>query len=282
MNVKRLTALSLLLSTSAVGMMTAAHADTSPSDSEPLLAPDILAGSIDDTSSAQPRKELTEEELIIVDPMETINRATFSFNDRVDRWVLTPLAKGYQTATPDIVEVGVGNFLDNLGEPLTMISDLLQGKYAQAGSDFMRFFVNSTVGIFGFIDVGSRIGLEKRSEDFGQAVGYWGVPSGPYVVLPFLGPSTFRDAFFMIPQIPVPGLNQIAPLEAEIGAYALKGIHTRASLFKTEELISGDRYTFIRDAYLQNREFKVKDGNIESSEDEFFEDGGVDDLLFEE
>ncbi|HHJ19914.1 MAG TPA: VacJ family lipoprotein, partial [Gammaproteobacteria bacterium] len=127
------------------------------------------------------------------DPWEGYNRAIFKFNDKLDQIVLKPVAKGYQKVTPDIVETGVSNFFSNLFDVGVSLNNLLQGKPRRAGSDLMRFVMNSTFGIAGLFDVASSAGLEKHNEDFGQTLATWGVPSGPYFMLPFLGPSTIRD-----------------------------------------------------------------------------------------
>ncbi|MCG8671642.1 MAG: VacJ family lipoprotein [Pseudomonadales bacterium] len=217
------------------------------------------------------------------DPLESINRITFEFNDFLDRYFLKPVAKGYRKVTPDFMEEGIGNFFDNLAEPLNIVSGLAQGKVSDAGSDSLRLLVNSTVGLFGFIDIGSRIGLEKHNEDFGQALGKWGVPSGPYLVLPIFGPSTVRDAFTRIPDSYLSPKREIDHTRTRIEVYALDVIDTRAGLLETEKLLAGDKYSFIRDAFLQNREFRVTDGGINDDEEFFEDDFDVDDeSLFED
>lgn len=127
------------------------------------------------------------------DPFESYNRAMFSFNDNVDQYVLKPVAKGYQYIAPTPVQKGVSNFFSNLDDVLVLVNDLFQFKFGQAASDTGRILINSTLGLLGLIDWASDLGLDKNNEDFGQTLGYWGVPSGPYFVLPFLGPSTIRD-----------------------------------------------------------------------------------------
>ncbi|MEM7293776.1 MAG: VacJ family lipoprotein, partial [Pseudomonadota bacterium] len=128
-----------------------------------------------------------------VDPWESWNRSVYSFNEGLDRLILKPVAQTYREYTPQFIQTGIGNFLSNLGDILVIINDLLQLKFEQAGQDMSRFLLNSTVGLFGFFDVASPIGLPKHDEDFGQTLGYWGVDSGPYLVLPFFGPSTLRE-----------------------------------------------------------------------------------------
>lgn len=224
---------------------------------------------------------LSLAETQIYDPWEGFNRTMFRFNDTLDRNLLKPVAKGYKKVTPKPVRSGVNNFFSNLNEIPTITNGLLQGKFGQAGMDTARFLINTTVGLFGFIDVGSRIGLPKHDEDFGQTLGYWGVASGPYLVLPFFGPKTLRDAGGDIPDNYLDNLADIefADQEAQYGALGLKLIDMRAQLLSAEGVISGDRYTFIRDAYLQRREFLINDGKMR---DPFLEDDLDDELLFEE
>ncbi|MBA56258.1 MAG: hypothetical protein CMK89_17545 [Pseudomonadales bacterium] len=209
------------------------------------------------------------------DPWEGFNRAMFGFNDTLDFYVLKPVAKGYDKAMPDPLQDGVSNFFNNIGEIRTIFNGLLQFKFKQAGLDTTRFLVNTTVGVFGFIDIGSRIGLEQHDEDFGQTLGYWGVGSGPYVVLPLLGPNTVRDSIGLIPD------DYISPYQAvdhDLTRYSIRALQVvdlRAGLLEAESLIAGDRYSFFRDAYLQRRDFLVNDGQMA---DDFLED----DDLFED
>lgn len=209
------------------------------------------------------------------DPWEGFNRAIFTFNDTLDRYLLKPVAIAYDTL-PSPVQSGVSNFFSNMGEIGTITNDLLQAKFAQAGQDSTRFLVNSTVGFVGLMDIGSRIGLESHDEDFGQTLGYWGMATGPYLMLPFLGPSTVRDAGGR-----VAGYYLYSPYEeidnhrVRYGLFALDVIDTRASLLEVEKLVAGDRYTFFREAYLQRRDYLVRDG---ATDEDFLED----DELFDE
>ena len=214
------------------------------------------------------------------DPLEPVNRITFTFNDYVDRYFLKPVAKGYRKVTPDFAEEGISNFFDNLGEPWNIVNNLLQGKPKDAGSDSLRLLVNTTVGLFGFIDIGSRIGLEEHDEDLGQTLGVWGVGSGPYLVLPLLGPSTVRDGIARVPQSMLSPREEIDHDRTRYETLALDIVSIRASLLERERIIAGDRYSFIRDAYLQNREFKVNDG--QQSGDPFADDDFDDEFLFDE
>ena len=199
------------------------------------------------------------------DPWESANRAIFSFNDTVDRFTLKPAAKLYDRAVPEPISNSVSNVFSNLGEPRNLVNNVLQGKFHDAGIDLSRFMFNTTVGVVGIFDVATRMGLERNDEDFGQTLGAWGVPSGPYVVLPLLGPSTVRDGSSRIPEsyAGYGYTEQVDHVPTRNTAIGTDLIDTRASLLSREELIRGDRYRFVRNAFLQNREFQVKDGDVE-------------------
>lgn len=204
------------------------------------------------------------------DPLEPLNRKIFAFNDVADRYVLTPVAKSYQWVTPDPVEKGVSNVFSNLLEVTTIANDILQLKGIKAIEDTGRFFINSTVGVLGIFDVASHMGLLKNKEDLGQTLGYWGVGSGPYVVVPLLGSYTFRSGLGAFGDVNTDLLNYVDHIPTRNQSWALRTVDTRKSLFAAEKLITGDRYTFIRDAYLQRRESLVLDGAIQ--EDSFGEE----------
>ena len=214
-----------------------------------------------------------------IDPWESMNRKTYAFNNFLDHYLLKPVAKGYRYVTPDFLEAGFGNFFDNVTEVLTVVNDLAQGKFAQGGQDTLRFVVNSTVGIGGFIDIGSRIGLEKHDEDFGQTLAYWGVPDGPFLMLPFLGPKLMRDTFTILPDSELSVLNVIEHNPTRFGLTAFGLVELRASLLDVEKLSVGDKYTFTRDAYVQRRQFLIRDGRqtdeelFDDFDDDFDEDG---------
>ncbi|MEH6566965.1 MAG: VacJ family lipoprotein [Halopseudomonas sp.] len=198
------------------------------------------------------------------DPWEKLNRFTFSVNDTIDRYTLKPVAKVYDWATPQFVNDGVSNFFDNLGEPMNFVNNTLQGKFRDAGVDMSRFLFNSLLGGLGTVDVATRMGLQRNDEDLGQTLGAWGVESGPYLVMPFFGPSTLRDFSSKFPEnfLNYTYTGYINDIRVRNSWFALELVNFRASLFERERLIRGDRYTFIRNAYLQNREYKVKDGNV--------------------
>ena len=212
------------------------------------------------------------------DPWEGVNRKVYLFNDMVDRTALIPITRGYQAVAPDFVETGVSNFFANLGDIRVGMNNLLQFKFAEAGSDMGRVLVNSTVGFLGWVDVASQLGMTKHDEDFGQTLGRWGVGTGPYLVLPFFGPSNLRDGPGLLVDVTL-WMNSFPDLAAseESALISLNVISKRGQYLaleeRTEEL-SHERYVFIRDAYLDNREFLVSDGKF-SLDDELYE--GLDD-----
>ena len=197
------------------------------------------------------------------DPWEVYNRSMYDFNDAVDRGVLKPVARVYLEGMPDFVQEGVGNFFGNLQDIGTGLNNLLQGKFADGTKDLGRFAVNSVVGIGGLWDVATPMGLEKHDEDFGQTLGWWGVPPGPYFVIPLLGPSTLRDAPARWVD-PSYGYNrQISDIAVRNSLYGLDVVQTRAGLFKAERVLDEaalDKYSFTRDAWLQRRRSHVFDG----------------------
>ena len=205
------------------------------------------------------------------DPWQGFNRSVYSFNNALDQSILLPAAKGYRAVTPDFAEQGVHNFFSNLGEVGVAFNNTLQFKFLDAASDVGRLVVNSTIGLLGLFDVASRMGLEKHDEDFGQTLGYWGMGPGPYVMLPFLGPANLRDGPGKVVDglIYPPNWADIKSSE-RIGLFALDLVNTRAELMLLEEKageLSRDRYVFIRDAYLDRREFLVNDGQLSVDED---------------
>ena len=200
------------------------------------------------------------------DPFEGFNRAVFAFNEQADRFILKPVARGYRFVTPDPVERGVVRVFDNLGEIVTVANDLLQGKFGQAANDSGRFVINTTLGVGGLFDVAANMGLEKNEkEDFGQTLGAWGVSSGPYIVLPFLGPSTLRDAPSRVVDNYANPINEIDHVPTRNSVYGVRTVSDRATLLEAEKLIRGDKYTFMRDVFLQRREYLVRDGELEDS-----------------
>lgn len=209
-------------------------------------------------------KPAAEEAYNANDPLEPVNRAVYIFNDKLDRYVLKPVAKGYRAVLPGSVRKGVSNFFGNLREPAVVVDSALQGKFKDAASDLGRFVTNTTLGIFGIFDVATHFGLEKHNEDLGQTFGVWGVSEGPYLVLPFFGPSNVRDAIGLY------GDQQMYPpthMEEQSTAwklYALEAIDTRARLLEAgdilEQAAGQDPYVFVREAYRQRRRSLISDG----------------------
>ena len=206
--------------------------------------------------------------------LEGYNRFMHSVNSKLDRWIFKPVAKGYKAVTPDVVEKGVSNFFSNLGEVVNIPNDLLQGKFKQAANDSGRLLINSTIGLGGLFEVAGPMGLEKSDgEDLGQTLAAWGVPSGPYIVLPLLGPSSLRDGFtFGIESMTLSPNTHIDNISLRNSLRGLELVDTRADLLAAEELISGDSYTFLKDAYLQRREFLINDGEVEDDFGTFEDD----------
>ncbi len=206
------------------------------------------------------------------DPFEGINRAVFVFNDNVDRWALAPVARTYKFIMPGFAERGVSNFFANLYDLNGALNAVLQGRFKSAAQNSGRFVVNSTVGMFGFVDVASEMGIAPYRTDFGHTLATWGVARGPYLMVPFLGPRTVRSAAGT-------AFDTVASLQWQINdnttrnwLFAVEIIDNRAALTVAEDLITGDRYIFIRDAYLQQREYFVKGGVVEDSFSDFDEE----------
>lgn len=204
------------------------------------------------------------------DPLQGYNRLMFSVNDTLDKYALKPVAQGYKFVVPDFAEQGVSNFFDNLGEIGNFVNNALQGKFADAGNDLGRFAINSTIGLFGLLDVASEFGMPEHDEDFGQTLGVWGVGSGPYVVLPLLGPSTVRDTVGLVGDYATDPVTYVDDQGDKNALIITRVIDTRSRLLASEQLISGDKYSFIRDAYLQRREFLIKDGAVTEFDDRDF------------
>lgn len=197
------------------------------------------------------------------DPWENFNRAIFTFNDTLDTYALKPVAQGYQAVTPEFLEDGIHNVFANIGDVGNLGNDLLQGKLHHAGIDTSRLIFNTTVGVLGFFDVANRMGLTRNDEDFGQTLGAWGLQSGPYLVLPLMGPSTVRDAASKLPDSLLDPYRYMGHVPTRNVTRGVELIDMRASLLSAEKMIGGDKYLFLRNAYLQNREFRVKDGQVE-------------------
>ncbi|OQW94259.1 MAG: ABC transporter [Beggiatoa sp. IS2] len=203
------------------------------------------------------------------DPLEKFNRHIFTFNEKVDKVILKPVAQTYQAVVPKPVDEGVTNFFSNINDVVVVTNDVFQFKFKQAATDTTRLLLNSTLGIFGVFDIASKVGLPKHEEDFGQTLGYWGLESGPYLMLPFFGPSSLRDLAGRGVDILADPRVYYAD-EAKLRNFfmttdVVKIIDMRADYLDMEQVLDTaalDRYTYIRDAYLQRRKYLVYDGNL--------------------
>jgi|TARA_B110000305_G_scaffold240094_1_gene309750 phospholipid-binding lipoprotein MlaA len=204
------------------------------------------------------------------DPWESSNRSVHEFNDTLDRWFLKPTAKAYNFVTPNFLQTGISNVFSNIGSIGSAVNNLLQGKLLGFSSELSRVVINSTIGIYGVFDVASSLGINAKSEDMGQTLGYWGVGSGPYMVVPFYGPTTVRDFSSIVPEIYItPSIPD--DYSARLAAASLNVVNIRSSLLSVSDLSGNDQYSFYRDAYLQRREYVISDGKLDESlfEDEF-------------
>lgn len=207
------------------------------------------------------------------DPLEPMNRKIYKFNDTVDKAVLKPVAKGYQAVVPLPLRVVVGNFFSNLDDVVVVVNDVFQLKGRQAFSDAGRVFINSTLGFAGLVDVAGPSGYPKHNEDFGQTMGYWGLEAGPYLVIPFMGPSTLRDSLGTIADAQFYPLYRTTVVARKNSLVVLHAVDRRADLLESGNLLTEaalDPYLFMREAYLQHRTSLIYDGNppMENDDDE--------------
>ena len=203
------------------------------------------------------------------DPWERMNRSFYKFNDTLDRHIVKPVAKGY-THLPQPMQTGVHNFFDNLNYPVTIVNDLLQGQVVPFFSDIGRFVFNSTVGIGGLFDPATAAGMQKNYRDFGQTLGKWGVPKGPYVVVPVFGPYTVRDGIGASTVDYFANPSNYTKFWVSTSLWLVRGVDRRARLLPLDATIQSayDPYAFIRNAYLQNRDFMVTGGQSQSEEEQ--------------
>ncbi len=207
------------------------------------------------------------------DPWEPMNRSVYGVNMAIDKVTTRPLATGYRKIMPGPARKGISNFFSNLGAPRSIINNFLQGKPRHGFSEFGRFLFNSTIGIGGLFDVATANGIEEHREDFGQTLAVWGVPDGPYVMLPFLGPQTLRDAILSPVDIFVDPLFHYDNTSVRDKLYVLRLIDLRYRLLAAEKFLenSKDKYVTTRESYLQNREYEVYDGDP-PEDDDFFDE----------
>lgn len=214
------------------------------------------------------------------DPWEPLNRPIYNVNTAFDKVTLRPLAKGYQKVLPGPVRTGVSNFMKNLVTPRSAVNNILQGKLAHGFGELGRFVLNSTLGIGGLFDFAAANGIEAHREDFGQTAAVWGIPAGPYVMLPLLGPATLRDAVFLPIDIASSPLFHYDNSSIRDKLYILRAIELRERLLSADKFLddSKDRYITLRESFLQNREFAIYDGNP-PEDDEFYDELFEDDEL---
>lgn len=197
------------------------------------------------------------------DPFEPFNRGAMRFNDELDNAVLKPVATVYRDMVPALARTGVNNFFGNLGDAWSAVNNLLQFKIQNAAESTMRVSINTVLGFGGLLDIASETGLERHREDFGQTLGRWGMPSGPYLVLPVFGPSTVRDAGAMLVDRRGDPVRSVDPVHDRNGLLGLRVLDTRATLLRAGSVLDQvalDRYTFVRDAYLQRRQAEITEG----------------------
>ena len=225
----------------------------------------VMAQTTESAPSGMQEADYDFDMPVVNDPLEPINRVTLEFNQQLDEWVIRPAAKGYDTVVPPPIRLIIGNVFGNVGDILSATNNLLQGKPREAGSDALRFAINSTFGLGGIADLASDFGLPKHKEDFGQTLGRWGLPEGIYLVLPLFGPSSLRDAVgtFAV-DLQANPFRLLPDPGARNAITATRLVDARARVLGSDRLfneISIDRYLFIRDAYLQRRESQIWDGD---------------------
>jgi len=203
------------------------------------------------------------------DPWEPVNLRVHAFNEYVDSRILRPVANSYVRVVPRFARRGVNNFFSNIGDVTILANNLLQFKFEDAASDTGRLLLNTTIGVGGLFDVATGAGFEKNDEDFGQTLGRWGVSPGPYVVLPFFGPSTLRDSIGLGVDTYTNPLNQQDEIRLRNVAFVIQQLDRRVSALALDSMMSGDTYIFTREAYLQQREYLVTDGEINDDWDDW-------------
>lgn len=212
---------------------------------------------------------VAEDAPVNKDPWEPFNRKMYVVNDTLDRWVLKPTAKGYKFIMPDFAEQGVTNFITNVYDFNSFFNSILQGEFAGSMNAGGRFLINSTLGLLGLVDVATQMGIEPFRADFGQTLAVWGVGSGPFVMMPVIGPRTVRSTvgYFADTYSSIPSLLNDNPIAWTF--WTVEIIDYRARLLDAEDLMTGDRYIFLRDAYLQRREFFVTRGKVDDDFSDF-------------
>lgn len=239
-----------------------------------LLLAGMASGAAAQSTGALVQGTASPAAVTDADPLERYNRAIFRFNDGVDRAVLKPVATAYRDVLPGFVRTGVGNFFSNVGDVWNLANNVMQLKLQASAETFMRLNVNTVFGLGGILDIASEAGISRHSEDFGQTLGYWGVPAGPYVVLPLFGPSTVRDtAAFPVDRWGNP-LGGVSDIAARNSLTVLGLVDTRARLLSVSQLLEQaalDPYSFMRDSHLQRRAIEVRDGAASGETEERYD-----------
>ena len=227
-----------------------------------LIVSSILGIALSLPLSTPAMAQNDEDEFADPDPWVRANRVTHNFNDFADRILVRPIAVAYRKVIPQVARRGVGNVFSNLGDVGNAVNNVLQGKVAGGASDLARVLINSTVGIGGLFDAASRMGLDEHEEDWGQTFAKWGVPTGPYVVIPGFGPGSVRDGVSRILDGALDPVRYLYPVSHRNLTYTLRVVRDRTNLLNVESVVFGDKYIFYRDAYLQRREYLVNDGEV--------------------
>ncbi|MEK9806610.1 MAG: VacJ family lipoprotein [Halieaceae bacterium] len=212
------------------------------------------------------------------DPWESFNRSIYSFNNTADAYLVKPVAQGYAYIMPEVGRKGVNNFFNNLLDVNGALNGLLQGRVDQGLENVGRVIINSTIGIFGLFDVATKLGVPQYQTDFGHTLSIWGVPQGPFVMLPFLGPSTMRSGVGTAFDAYASPMGQMGNSDPAWGLRVFNIVDLRAGLLGADELLSGDQYIFLRDAYLQQRRLQISDGKLVDDFSEFDDGWEEDDL----
>ncbi|BDB68299.1 hypothetical protein Cthiooxydans_07110 [Comamonas thiooxydans] len=208
------------------------------------------------------------------DPLESMNRSIYSFNEGVDEAIFKPVATAYQNVTPRVARQGVTNFFDNLGDAWSFVNNVLQGQGQGAYNSMVRFSVNTVLGIGGLFDIASEAGIERQKQDFGQTLGRWGMPTGPYLVLPFWGPSTVRDSAGLVVDAFGYPANTMDDVRWRNSLFGLRMVNNRANLLKAGDVLDSvalDKYSLVRDVYLRSRiggAASGGDGRLENYDDD--------------
>jgi ABC-type transporter lipoprotein component MlaA len=254
----------------------AGAADAPPATSTETASPGPAAAGADEPQGAARERPKPRN----VDPLEKVNRASFAFNDALDRMLARPAARLYRNVVPERGRIAVSNVMSNFEYPTTALNSALQGKFKEAGQGVARFVVNATVGVGGIFDPATSVGLPRLDEDFGQTLGAWGVPSGPYLFVPGFGPSTLRDAPARLVDRQTNARHYIGDGSTEWVLFGIDLLDTRAQLLVADAALANafDPYALVRNAYLQRREYLVRDGQVpEDAYDDLYEDEPLED-----